>query len=158
MKHHGLLAFTLILAAIIALPLPAEVMKEPEGYIDESTMPIIEDTPTVENVAVVDAAIDREARRAAPSTSGTLIKKYFKDDNTYVIICKGYPKADTKAGEAVGTAREAALLNAQVLAREIFTSGVDVVKAGSPERYIDGKGYAMIYYILRHPGLRRYAK
>ncbi len=58
----------------------------------------------------------------------------------------------------MGTAREAALLNAQVLAREVFTSGVDVVKAGSPERYIDGKGYAMIYYILRHPGLRRYAK
>jgi hypothetical protein len=158
MKHHGLLAFILILTSIIAFPLYAEVMKEPEGYIDEGKMPIIEDTPTVENVPVVDAATDRAARRAAPSTSGTLIKKYFKDDNTYVIICKGYPKADTKAGEAVGTAREAALLNAQVLAGEIFTSGVDVVKAGSPERYIDGKGYAMIYYILRHPGLRRYAK
>lgn len=152
------LALSLVLAVTMALPSGAEVMKEQEGYIDEGKMPIIEDTPTVENVPVVDAATDRAARRAAPSTSGTLIKKYFKDDNTCVIICKGYPKADTKAGEAVGTAREAALLNAQVLAREVFTSGVDVVKAGSPERYIDGKGYAMIYYILRHPGLRRYAK
>ncbi len=156
MKKH--LALSLVLAVTMALPSGAEVMKEQEGYIDEGKMPIIEDTPTVENVPVVDVATDRAARRAAPSTSGTLIKKYFKDDNTYVIICKGYPKADTKAGEAVGTAREAALLNAQVLAREVFTSGVDVVKAGSPERYIDGKGYAMIYYILRHPGLRRYAK
>lgn len=158
MKHYGLLAFFLVLTAIIALPLSAEVMKEPEGYVDEGKMPIIEDTPTVENLPVVDAATDRAARRAAPLTGGTLIKKYFKDSDTYVIICKGYPKPGTKAGEAVGTAREAALLNAQILAREVFTSGVDVVKSGSPERYIDGKGYAMIYYIIRHPNLRRFAK
>lgn len=152
------LALSLVLAVTMALPSGAEVMKEQEGYIDEGKMPIIEDTPTVENVPVVNAATDRAARRAAPSTSGTLIKKYFKDNDTYVIICKGYPKTGTKAGEAVGTAREAALLNAQVLAGEVFKSGIDVVKAGSPERYIDGKGYAMIYYIVRHPGLRKYAK
>ncbi len=158
MKRHGALAITVIFIAWAALPLSAEVMKEPEGYIDESKMPIIEDTPTVENVPVVDAATDRAARRAAPLTGGTLIKKYFKDNDTYVIICKGYPKPGTEAGEAVGTAREAALLNAQVLAAEVFGPGIDPVKAGSPERYIDGRGYAMIYYVVRYPGLRRFAK
>ncbi len=148
----------LVLVVMAALPLSAEVMKEPEGYIDEGKMPIIEDRPTVENIPVVDAVTDREARRAAPSTSGTLIKRYFKDDTTYVIICKGYPKPGTRSGEAIGTAREAALINAQVLAGEVFKSGIDVVTAGSPERYIDEKGYAMIYYIVRHPDLRKFAK
>ena len=158
MEKYGMLVFALILAVAFALPLSGEVMKEQEGYIDEGTMPIIEDKPTVENIPVVDAETDRAARNAAPSTSGTLIKKYFKDDNTYVIICKGYPKPGVDSGEARGTAREAALLNAQVLAGEVFKSGINVITAGSPERYIDGKGYAMVYYIVRHPGLRKYAK
>lgn len=151
-------ALLLVLAVAAALPLDAEIMKGPEGYIDEGNMPIIEDTPTIENIPVVDAKTDRAARNAAPSTSGTLIMKYFKDDNTFVIICKGYPKPGVETGEARGTAREAALINAQVLAGEVFKSGINVITAGSPERYIDGKGYAMIYYIVRHPGLRKYAK
>ncbi|HSV98057.1 MAG TPA: hypothetical protein VLM75_14140 [Spirochaetota bacterium] len=151
-------ALLLVLAVAAALPLDAEIMKGPEGYIDEGNMPIIEDTPTIENIPVVDAKTDRAARNAAPSTSGTLIMKYFKDDNTFVIICKGYPKPGVESGEARGTAREAALINAQVLAGEVFKSGINVITAGSPERYIDGKGYAMIYYIVRHPGLRKYAK
>ncbi|HPO45683.1 MAG TPA: hypothetical protein PK875_07790 [Spirochaetota bacterium] len=158
MKQYAFFASALVCAALMAVPLSAELMKEPEGYIDEGKMPIMEDTPTVENPPIVDPKTDMEVRREAPSISGTLIKKYFKDRDTFVIICKGYPKPGALGREAVGTAREAALLNAQTLAAGAFEPPVDVIKSGSVERYIDGKGYALIYYIVRHPNLKRLLK
>ena len=51
---------------------------------------------------------------------GVLEKKLFRDDNTYVIVCRGYSKAGSTGPAKVETAKEAALMNAQFLAQNIL--------------------------------------
>jgi len=132
--------------------------KEKEEIIDESKMPIMEDKATVENVPAVDEATDRWVKKTAAGVKGSLIKKYFKDNDTYVIICKGYPKEEALGMESRGTARSAALINAQMLGKEVFGKRFDVVTGGSPEKYIDFEGFAVVYYVIRAPGLKKYAR
>ncbi len=83
-----------------------------------------------------------------------LIKKYFRNSTTYVIECKGYPKEGLTGKPAVETAREAALTNAQFIARDLFTEPVDPVKNGIAEKYTVHGDYVVIRYALKYPGLR----
>jgi hypothetical protein len=85
-----------------------------------------------------------------------LVKKYLKDNSTYVIICKGYPKPDTTGIQATETAKEAALLNAQYIARGIFSEEVDVIKDGIVDDYSINPDYVVITYSIRHPNIKRY--
>lgn len=85
-----------------------------------------------------------------------LVKKYLKDDSTYVIMCKGYPKPDTHGIQATETAKEAALLNAQYIARGIFSEEVDVIKDGIIDNYSINPDYVVITYSIRHPNIKRY--
>ena len=85
-----------------------------------------------------------------------LVKKYLKDDSTYVIMCKGYPKPDTTGIQATETAKEAALLNAQYIARGIFAEEVDVIKDGIIDGFSINPDYVVITYSIRHPNIKRY--
>jgi hypothetical protein len=85
-----------------------------------------------------------------------LVKKYLKDDSTYVIICKGYPKPGTSGIQAIETAKEAALLNAQYIARGIFSEEVDVVKDGLVEKYDSSDDYVILTYSIKHPDIKQY--
>lgn len=129
--------------------------KKDENAIDEGTGEIVEGRVTEENRPVVDEKIAQIDPSAYESKRDVLIKKYFVDDNTYVIICKGYPKAGLGGKEAMGTAKEAALINAQMLAKEMFNDRVDVITNGSAEKYVDAKGYAVIYYVIKFRGLKK---
>ncbi len=85
-----------------------------------------------------------------------LVKKYLKDDSTYVIMCKGYPKPDTTGIQATETAKEAALLNAQYIARGLFSDEVDVIKDGIVDGFLVNPDYVVITYSIRHPDIKRY--
>lgn len=85
-----------------------------------------------------------------------LVKKYLKDDSTYIIMCKGYPKQDTTGIQATETAKEAALLNAQYIARGIFSEEIDVIKNGVVEGFSINPDYVVITYSIRHPNIKRY--
>lgn len=85
-----------------------------------------------------------------------LVKKYLKDDSTYVIMCKGYPKPDTTGIQATETAKEAALLNAQYIARGIFTEDVDVIKNGIVDGFSIYPDHVVITYSIRYPNIKRY--
>lgn len=87
-----------------------------------------------------------------------LVKKYLKDDSTYVIVCKGYPKPDTTGIQATETAKEAALLNAQYIARGIFSEEVDVIKNGIVDGFSINADYVVITYSIRHPNIKRYIR
>ncbi len=79
----------------------------------------------------------------------TLVKKYFKNDDTFIIVAKGYPRegVDNQV-QQLETAKEAALLNAQIIARESFDDTVDVVKKGSVDSYEVFDDYATVTYIV----------
>lgn len=83
-----------------------------------------------------------------------LVKKYFKNNNTFIIICKGYPKEGLSGTQAVETAKEAALLNAQIIARETFKDSVDVVKRGAVLKYVESDDHVVIHYALTQINLR----
>ena len=89
--------------------------------------------------------------------SAVLVKKEFINGNTYVIVCKGFPRVGLEGLQAVETAKEAALLNAQIIARETFNDSIDVVKGGSVEGYEvnEREVCAQIRYVIKAPGLKK---
>lgn len=90
----------------------------------------------------------------AQSKRDVLINKWFRDYNTCVIVCKGYPMeglADTQRTESM---KEAALTNAQFIARDLFIDSVDMVKGGTVEKYVMKDDHVIIYYVVKAPGLK----
>jgi hypothetical protein len=88
-----------------------------------------------------------------------LIKAYLDSSSQYVIIARGYPKPDiTDPVKAEGTAREAAVLNAQVLAKERFIDTFDVVTNGRASEFKEGDGYVDVVYLVEHPNIQRFLK
>ena len=87
-----------------------------------------------------------------------IIKKWFKNNNTFIIVCKGYPKAGLTEPAKTETAKEAALINAQFLAKEMFTDSVDVIKNGNIEKYKIENDYVIIYYAITKKGLKKYLR
>jgi hypothetical protein len=83
-----------------------------------------------------------------------LIKKYFKNRHTIIIICKGYSKPGTSGQAKKITAQEAALLNAQFIAQNAFNKTVNVFKNGRVLKYKLHSDYAVVYYQIYKWNLR----
>ncbi len=88
------------------------------------------------------------------SREGVLISKWFRNKNTYVIVCRGWPKEGLTGKKRIESAKEAALINAQFIARDIFKKSVDVIKNGTIEKYKTYKNHVTIYYIIKKKGLK----
>jgi len=97
-------------------------------------------------------------KKADVDRSSILVKKAFRDDNTYVIVCRGFPREGVEGIQAGETAKEAALLNAQMIARESFNESVDVVALGTVEKYELKADHAVVEYVIKAPGLKRSLK
>lgn len=88
-----------------------------------------------------------------------LIKEGIVSPNKYMIVARGYPKPGlTEQTQVEGTAKEAALLNAQVIARQRFIESLDTIQNGNAKNYSSGKGYVDVTYIITYPGIKRYLK
>ncbi len=88
-----------------------------------------------------------------------LLKEKLLNNNQYMIVARGYPKPGiTDTIQVNGTAKEAALLNAQMIARDRFIVGFDVIQNGRVKKYTLGNGYADVVYILTYPGLKKYLR
>jgi hypothetical protein len=83
-----------------------------------------------------------------------LIKKWFRNNNTFVIVCKGYPKEGLTGDARVESAKEAALINAQVISRALFNDSVDIFKYGTIEKYKIYRNYVVVYYVIEMNNLR----
>ena len=94
-------------------------------------------------------------QRKAGDRGSILIKSAFIDDTSYMIVCKGYPREGLEGVQAMETAKEAALINAQMIAREIFIDSVDVVRQGTVDRYDAAADHAIVNYIIKGEDLRR---
>lgn len=87
---------------------------------------------------------------------GTVIEKeWFEDDNTYVILCKGYPKEGISGKARIETAKEAALINAQFYAKNIFDDTVNVITNGTIKNFKIYEDHVIIHYVIEHKNLRR---
>ena len=147
-------ALAVILASCLFVACAMMGGPKEESIMDEGTGEIVPDQPTEENTPVVKDESALADRESLENRRVVLIKRYFHDDSTYVIVCKGYPKEGSAGKTAIDLAREAALINAQMIAKERFT--IDVVKHGIVEKYTDFEGYSVIYYKVKFPNLKRY--
>lgn len=87
-----------------------------------------------------------------------VVEKSFRDDNTFVIVCNGWPK-DTLTGLArAQSAREAALINAQFSSKDLFDESIDTVKNGTVEKYEVLDDYARVYYVITKTDLKKHYK
>lgn len=100
----------------------------------------------------VSAQTDSEKRKV-------LIEEKMLSKNEYRITARGYPKPGlTDPVQISGSASEAALLNAQVLARERFKESLDTIRNGTARSYKKGNGYCDVQYIISYPGIKNYLR
>lgn len=92
--------------------------------------------------------------QSAPDLKNFLVSEKFQSNNEYLIVCHGYPKPGlTIQAQINDTAQEAAVLNAQIYAKQKFPS-IDPVKEGTILKFeFDGKS-AIVYYLITHPGIK----
>ena len=93
--------------------------------------------------------------RKAEDRGKILIKSGFIDDTSYMIVCNGYPREGLAGVQAMETAKEAALINAQMIAKDIFADSVDVVRQGTVDRYDAAVDHAIVNYVIKGDDLRR---
>ena len=83
-----------------------------------------------------------------------LVKEKILSKNTYLIVARGY--AMEGSNRPADSAKEAALLNAQILAKERFNGAFDVVKNGKAEKYVVRDDSADVHYVLTWPNIKRH--
>lgn len=87
-----------------------------------------------------------------------IVKKFFLNSSTFVIVCKGWPKESLSGVERTESAKEAALMNAQFSSRDLFDSTVDVIKNGDAEKYEIFDGYVTVRYVIKKSQLKKHYK
>jgi hypothetical protein len=88
-----------------------------------------------------------------------LIKAEITASDTYTIIARGYPKPGLSDQVQIeGTALEAAVLNAQVVARERFVGGFDVITTAERKSFTRGNEYVDVTYVITFPNIGKYLK
>jgi hypothetical protein len=87
-----------------------------------------------------------------------LISNKFIDDNTYEIVCKGFPKESLSGVARVESSKRAALLNAYHFTRNTFGDKVAPDKEGAAEEYTLKGDYAVITYVIKKKNLKKMLK
>lgn len=82
-----------------------------------------------------------------------LIKAKLVSKNTYLIVARGYPKEGSKM--PVESAKDAAVFNAQLLAKERFNDSFDVIINGKATKFIKRDGCVDVHYLLTSPNIKK---
>ncbi|MBP8082890.1 MAG: hypothetical protein KAZ87_06780 [Spirochaetes bacterium] len=75
--------------------------------------------------------------------------------NEYLIRCAGYPKENLEGIQMEESAKEAALLNAQMIAKNKFKT-IDTVKLGEIRKNVFNGSAAEIDYVIVYPDIKKY--
>ena len=77
--------------------------------------------------------------------------------NEYLIRCAGYPKDGLEGIQMEESAKEAALLNAQMIAKNKFKT-IDTVKLGEIRKNVFKGSAAEIDYVIVYPDIKKYLR
>lgn len=88
----------------------------------------------------------------------TLISKGFVDDNTWKVVCRGYPLEDLKGIQRSESSKRAALLGAYYYIQETFNESVAPDRDGKTEKIEIMEDHAVLYYVVRKKGLKKMLK
>ena len=91
----------------------------------------------------------------APTLEDVLIRKGFVDDNSYRIVCRGYPQQGLEGIQKAESSKRGALLNAYYFVQTMFDDSVAPDKDGKAEKFEVMDDYAVVYYLLMKRGLKK---
>lgn len=91
-------------------------------------------------------------------TDEVLIKKGFRDDNSWIVIVRGYPKQDLTGVARMESAKRAALLNAYYFAKLTFDDTVAPDTDGKAVKWEISRMSAVVHYVISKPGLKNHIR
>ena len=91
----------------------------------------------------------------APSSSPSLISKGFIDDNSFRVVCRGFPEEGLTGVERTESAKRAALLSAYAFIQAEFIDKVAPDRDGKVEKFEVGNDAAIVYYVVSKRGLKK---
>jgi hypothetical protein len=94
----------------------------------------------------------------APSIEDVLISRGFIDNNTYRIVCRGYPQGGLDGIQKIESSKRGALLNAYYFVQNIFDDSVAPDKDGRVEKFEVMSDYAIVHYVISKMGLKKRVK
>lgn len=108
-------------------------------------------------LAVLAAVVscDRKGGMTEPARREALVSKGFIDDNTYGIVCRGYPADGTAGVQKTESAKRAALLGAYYVAQEVFTGAVAPDRDGATKKIEYLEDHVVLHYVIAKRGLRQ---
>ena len=83
-----------------------------------------------------------------------LISQKFLDDNTYLIVCRGFPKQELEGMAGDLSAEKSAQLNAMYFTQKVFNDDLDPVKYGTVKKFVKYDDHVVIHYLIRKNGLK----
>jgi hypothetical protein len=84
-----------------------------------------------------------------------LISKGFIDDNSYRVVCRGFPEEGLTGVERTESAKRAALLSAYAFIQAEFVDKVAPDRDGRAEKFEVGSDSTVVYYVVSKRGLKK---
>jgi hypothetical protein len=84
-----------------------------------------------------------------------LISQGFVDDNTYRIVCRGYPLEGLKGLQQAESSKRAALLHAYYVIKQVFNESVAPDRDGRTEKIEYMSDHAVLNYVVHKKGLKK---
>jgi hypothetical protein len=84
-----------------------------------------------------------------------LISQGFVDDNTYRVVCRGYPLDGLKGIQQAESSKRAALLHAYYVIKQVFNESVAPDRDGKTEKIEYMSDHAVLNYVVRKKDLKK---
>jgi len=104
-------------------------------------------------VIAVWSCSDKNGRKG-PAFRESLISKGFVDDNTYRVVCRGFPLAGAEDIQKVESAKRAAILNAYAFIKSEFGDRVAPDREGNVEKMDIRDEYVILHFVIKKKRLR----
>jgi len=83
-----------------------------------------------------------------------LVSQKYLNSNSFLIVCKGFPREDLTGQPRIESSKTAAVFNAQLLAADLFDDTVSPQKDGLVKKFVMKNDYAVVHYVITKSGLR----
>ena len=87
-----------------------------------------------------------------------LISQGFVDDDTYKVVCRGYPLEGSTGIQKTESSKRAALLGAYYYIQNAFNESVAPDRDGKAEKFEFMSDHVVVHYVVQKKGLKKMAK
>lgn len=89
-----------------------------------------------------------------PGKQEVLLSRGFVDDNTYRVVCRGYPPEGLSGIQQAESSKRAALLSAYYFIGQVFNENVAPDRDGRIEKIEYMSDHAVLHYVVSRKNLR----